>query len=67
MQVMDGSRRQSAGAVPAACLEGSDVGGSDLLGPELGQKNLPQKRDEVLASDLLIALKGARCGGRFDI
>ena len=43
MQVVDGSRRQPAAAVPAAGLEGPGVGGGDLLGPDLRQDGLPQQ------------------------
>jgi hypothetical protein len=42
VHVVDGSRRQSAGAVPAAGLEGFGVGCGDLLGPELRENGLAQ-------------------------
>ena len=65
--MVDGPRRQAAGTVPAARLEGLRVDCRDLVRPQLGEDGLAEQRNEVLSRDLPVALICARRDARLDV
>ena len=64
---MHAARRQSSLAIPAAANQSRGIGGGNLLRLQLAQPDRSQRRGEILAGDLGVALIGFRRDLRLDL